>query len=796
MINKIGNPYGFFDIQRKEYVISRPDTPTPWINYLGQGKYGGIISNTAGGYSFDRDPKNRRVTRYRYNSIPADQPGRYIYLKDLETGIYWSPSWQPIPTTPLENYECRHGSGYTRIKSTYKGIRASILYFIPKKSDLELWVFHLKNNSSKPRNIRTFSYVEFSYYDALTDLNNLDWGAHIFHSSYQNETIITGTQFSTTKTFFSSNNKPIGYDTDRDVFVGRGRDLSRPIIVEEGKTRQTEAPRGNNIGCLSHDFNLSPGEEVDLVYILGLTDDIQAIPRIIDEYRTLDNISQAFENLCSDWESYLDRIQVYTPDNEMNAMLNFWNPVQCRTTLFWSRFVSAYETGLGRGLGTRDSAQDILAVVNSEPELTRSTLTRLWQLQFSDGHTWHQVYPLTNEGGPGLAAEFPDWPQWFSDDHLWLVLAACAYLKETGDYSYLSEKINYWDDIGNLENVWEHMMRAIQFTLSHRGPKGLPRIGFSDWNDTLNIDHGSGKAESVWTGQLFCRVTSDLGELCEYLGKMEQKRFFSNLHQEMADIIQAQSWDGKWFARAFDDNGDVIGTQNAPNQQISLNPQTWSVLGEIGRRDRQLEAMRNAEEILSTSFGLMLMSPPYSKYDLRIQGTTTYPPGAKENAGIFCHANAWAIISAAKLGQTDKAFEFYKKLIPLARLDADTYAAEPYVYCSNICGPDHPQFGLGRNSWLSGTASWMYIAATQYILGIQPTYVGLRITPAVPDYWQTYTVKRWWRKKLFSIIVNREGPGTRVKIKVNGEEIDGDTVPYETDYPEIVNVHVSLGIIV
>ena len=793
MVKKIDNPYGYFDVHRKEYVINRPDTPTPWINYLGEGKYGGIISNTAGGYSFDRDPKSRRITRYRYNSIPIDQPGRYVYLRDQENGVYWSPTWQPVTTLILENYECRHGAGYTRIKSTYAGIRTSVLYFIPLQSDLELWVLHLRNSSTVSRKIRSFSYVEFSFYDAQTDMHNLDWGAHIFHSKYQNSTIIAGTQFTTTKTFFSSSKEPTGYDTDREVFIGRGRDLSRPIVVEEGLTKQSEAPRGNNIGCLSHDFLLNPGDEIDLVYILGVSDNEEDIPGIVSEYHSFDKVSQSFGNLCMDWDSYLNKTIVETPDIEMDAMLNFWNLVQCRTTLYWSRFVSAYETGLGRGLGTRDSAQDILAIIHAEPEMTLKILTRLWHLQFSDGHTWHQVFPLTNEGGPGLAAEFPDWPQWFSDDHLWLILAACAYLKETGDYSYLSEKIGYWDNEDLKDNIWEHMLRAVQFTLSHLGPRGLPRIGFADWNDTLNIDHGSGKAESVWTGQLFCRVVLDLAELCEYLEKREQHTFFSGLHQKMAHTIQEHSWDGEWYIRAYDNDGQPIGTHISSNQRISLNTQTWSVIGEIGNPERQTMAMRNADKFLRTPYGLILMSPPYSEYDIRIQGTTTYPPGAKENGGIFCHANAWAIIAAAKLGQTDNAIEYYRMLNPLTRMDADRYAAEPYVYCSNICGPGHPQFGLARNSWLSGTASWMYVAATQNILGIQPTHNGLRIQPLVPEEWQTFSVKRLWRKKLLKITFTREGSGNQVRIKVNGEQIIGDTIPDDPVYPDTLDVQVRLG---
>jgi cellobiose phosphorylase len=793
MSPRILNPYGYYDISKQEYVITRPDTPTPWINYLGQGKYGGIISNTAGGYSFDRDPRNRRITRYRYNAIPVDQPGRYLYLRDEENGEYWSPTWQPIPQRALEKYECRHGAGYTRIRSQYKGIDASVLYFIPLQSDCEVWVLHLRNTSRVARVIRTFSYVEFSYYDAMTDITNLDWGGHIFHSAYTDGTIISGTQFSPTKTFFSSNIAPAGFDTDREVFVGRGRDLSWPIVVEEGKTRQSEAPRGNNIGCLSHEFKVEPGGEIDLIFILGLTNEPVRIPEFLLKYQSLEDVSSAFSDLYLDWDAFLKKMTVETPDIEMNAMLNFWNQVQCRTTIYWSRFVSAYETGLGRGMGTRDSAQDTLAIIHSEPDLVRQTLNRLWHLQFRDGHTWHQVFPLTNEGGPGLAAEFPTWPQWFSDDHLWLVLAVCTYLNETGDYQYLSEKIDYWDGEDPYNTVWDHMLRAFQFTLDHRGPNGLPRIGFSDWDDTLNLDHGSGKAESVWTGQFFCRVALDFVELCDYLGKKEHARAFLNLHQEIANIIQDNCWDGEWYLRAFDDEGLPVGTHTAIKQKISLNTQTWSVIGEIGQPDRQKLAMQKADEFLNTPYGLALMSPPYDSYSERVQGISTYPPGAKENGGIFSHANTWAIIAASILSQPEKAVQYYRQLNPLTRTDADRYNVEPYVYCANICGPDHPQFGLGRNAWLSGTAAWMYVAATQYILGIHPTHQGLKISPMVPESWQSYSVERWRRNKLFKINVIRVGPGHQVRIMVNDRMLGGNIIPDDPAYSEVVEVKVFLG---
>ncbi len=794
-------PYGYFDAANREYVITRPDTPTPWMNYLGEGQYGGIISNTAGGYSFDRDPRNRRVTRYRYNSVPVDQPGRYIYLRDMDSGDYWSPSWQPVVGRTFDSYECRHGTAYTRISSAYKGIETSILYFIPmRRSDLascELWVMRLENKSDRPRRLRSFTYVEFAMYDAMSDMTNLDWGQHVLHSRYENGIIYTGTQFRPTITYFSSNLPPAGFDSTREAFIGRYRDLANPEVVECGQSTGSEAPRGNNIGSLCHDFTLAPGESREIVYMLGVAETHDAIAPTRAYYADIDNVRGAFDALRADWDVYLSRFTVTTPDPEMNDMLNFWNPVQCRTTLYWSRFVSAYETGMGRGMGTRDTAQDTLGTMHTVPNHAREMLTKIWRMQFQDGHTWHQFFPLTGEGGPGLAGEFPTWPQWFCDDHLWLIISVVAYLRETGDFAYLDQRVPFVDD-GADDTIWGHMLRAVDFTLNHRGPHGLPRLGFSDWDDTMNLDHGSGKAESVWCGEQFCRAMIDLADLCATLGKQDDAAHFRSLKDEMAAIIDQTSWDGEWYTRAYDDAGDPVGVQGSKYQRIALNPQTWAVLGEIadGKPDVQKrveQAMNNVHEKLNSRYGVALLWPAYREYDARIQGTTTYPAGAKENGGIFCHANAWVIVAAAKLGWADRAMQYYKQILPLARTDSDHYMVEPYVYCQNICGPEHAQFGYGRNSWLTGTAAWTYVAGTQWILGIRPTFEGLQIAPVIPADWPGFSAMRVFRGVTYNITVKREGQGNTVSLTVDGKAVSGDIVPLPAGGQGRVEVEVVLS---
>jgi cellobiose phosphorylase len=792
---RIDNPYGYHDVESREYVIRRPDTPTPWINYLGEGGYGGIISNTAGGYSFDRDPRSRRVTRYRYNSVPVDQPGRYVYLRDQEDGEFWSPTWQPVVSKRLDAYECRHGAAYTRITGRYRNLEADLLYFVPpgpteEECPCELWVLEVRNAGDRPRTLRTFSYAELSFYDAVTDQTNLDWGMQIVHSREEEGVLRVSTQFLPDLTWFASSLSPVGFDTDREVFVGPYRDLGRPEVVEAGEPRGSLAPCGNNIASLCHELRLEPGETKSITFMLGVTARPEKIPRVVKRFSDPRKVAESFAALRADWEDYLGKLSVETPDVEMDVMVNFWNAVQCRSTLYWSRFVSGYDTGLGRGIGTRDSAQDTLSTVHNLPAKAREMLSTLWRLQFQDGHAWHQVFPLTGEGGPGLAGEFPEWPQWFSDDHLWLVLGTCAYLRETGDLAYLDERLP-WQD-GGEATVWEHMLRAVDFTLDNRGPHGLPRHGFSDWNDTLNLDHGSGRAESVWTGQLFCRALLDLAEVCDAAGKDDGQRF-RKLHAEMAGIIERECWDGEWYLRAYDDEGHPVGHHAAPANQISLNTQTWAVIGELGNEARARQGLQSAHERLNSPLGLRLMHPPHEEFELRVRGTTTFPPGAKENGGIFCHANTWAVVAAAALGLGDRAHQYYRQFLPLARRDAETYGAEPYVYCQNIAAPEHPQYGRGRNTWLTGTASWAYVAATQWILGIRPTFGGLRVAPVIPEDWPGFTARRVFRGATYDITVRRARKGNAASLEVDGRAVAGDVVPLPAEGTSEVKVGVTLG---
>ena len=526
--------------------------------------------------------------------------------------------------------------------------------------------------------------------------------------------------------------------------------------------------------------SLGPGEERRLVYVLGLTDHPEEIGAVVARYRDEAAVEVAFEELRADWRAVpgaLHRRDAGPRDDRDAATSGTRSSVGRRSTGRASCPGTRRGWGAAWARATRPRTRS--GRCTACPGRPARTLTRTWRLQFRDGHAWHQIFPLSGEGGPGLAAEFPGWPQWFSDDHLWLVLATCAYLRETGDLAYLDARVPWAD--GDAGTIWGHMQHAVAFTLAHRGPHGLPRAGFADWDDTLNVDHGSGRAESVWCAMQFCRAVLDLADLSRHAGRSDEAARFGDLHREMAACVNDVAWDGSWYARAFDDDGRPIGVASETTHRINLNPQTWSVIGEVAppdRAERALDAV--AERLLATPFGTALLWPPYDGGDDRVRGTATYPPGAKENGGIFCHANTWLIIAAAMLGRADDAYAHYRRILPLARSDADVYRAEPYVYSQNICGPAHPQFGMARNAWLTGTAAWAFVAATQWILGIRPTFEGLQIAPAIPASWPGFEARREFRGVTYEIRVRRDGPGATVSLVVDGRPVAGIRRPAAT----------------
>ena len=743
--------YGYFDEGAKEYVITRPDTPTPWINYIGSGKYGGIVSNTGGGYSFHKDPQNRRITRYRYNSIPMDRPGRYVYVRDAVTGEYWNPGYQPS-ATKLDSYSCRHGMGYTTLEGEYKGVTAGLTYFVPDDRDFEIWLLKVTNTLKVPKKLQIFSYAEFCFWDAILDQQNVDWAQQINQGRYDNGIITWYPHYiDNNASFFATSGDVSSYDTNLESFIGRYHSEANPIAVEQGACSNSISYRTNGVGAFCNEVELQAGESKEIVFILGYTENRAEISKDIKAYLDPDEANAALARLSESWEDYIGKLHVETPDHDMNLFVNMWNQYQCKTTFNWSRFVSLYQLGLGRGMGIRDSAQDTLGVMHTIPGQAKELIVKLLQCQYTDGRAYHLFFPLTGEGGVGDAPvkKF----DWYSDDHLWLILAVNAYVKETGDFAFLESKVRY-NDKKTEANVWEHLDKALEFTDIYKGPHNIALAGRADWNDTLNLDTGKGVAESVFTSMLFCKAAMEMVELSRYLKKQEDASKYSSMYEKMKNSINETCWDGEWYKRAFDDDSEPLGSKENTFGKIFINSQSWAVMGGVSNNEYSRMCLDSVNKHLNTKYGIVAMYPSYTKNDPKMGGITTYPPGAKENGGIFCHTNPWVMIAEVMVGNGNQAFEYYRQILPARRNnEADHLEVEPYVYPQNILGKEHPQFGIGRNSWLSGTAAWNMVASSQYILGIRAGYDCLIVDPCIPTEWDGFRAMREFRGATYKIEV-------------------------------------------
>ncbi len=764
--------FGYFDQRANEYVITRPDTPTPWINYIGSGKYGGIVSNTCGGYSFHKDPQNRRILRYRYNNIPVDRPGRYIYIRDTASGEYWNPGYQPSQKK-LDAYSCRHGLGYSSIEGEYKGIAAGVTYFVPDDRDFEIWLVKVKNTLNITKKIQVYSYAEFCFWDAIADQQNVDWVQQINQGRYE-DGLITWHPHHVSKStaFIATGEKVSSFDTNLESFIGKYRSEANPIALEHGACSNSISLRMNGVGAFCIDVELKKGEEREIVFILGYSENKENLRKEIKEYLSPKAAHEALERLKGYWENYLGKLKVQTPDEEMNLFLNMWNQYQCKTTFNWSRFVSLYQLGLARGMGIRDSAQDTLGVVHTIPGEAKLLILKLLKCQYTDGRAYHLFFPLTGEGGSGDAPvkKF----DWYSDDHLWLILAVNAYIKETGDFDFLNEKVLY-NDKKTEGTVLEHLNTALEFTSNNLGPHKIALAGRADWNDTLNLDMGKGNAESVFTSMLYCRALIEMSEICDYIGKKEDVKKYKELLEAMKKTINDTCWDGEWYKRAFDDDSEPLGSKKNKFGKIFINSQSWAVLGGVATGEYARKCLDSVEKYLNTKYGIVTMYPAYTEFDETKGGITTYPPGAKENGGIFLHTNPWVMIAEIMLGNGDGAFQYYKQIMPASRNDnAEHFEVEPYVYPQNILGKEHQQFGIGRNSWLSGTAAWNLVAASQYILGVRPGYDCLIVDPCIPKAWDKFKVIRVFRGATYDIEVqnaSRVNKGVKTII-VDGNETD------------------------
>ncbi|MBY9012333.1 MAG: glycosyl transferase [Candidatus Lokiarchaeota archaeon] len=774
--------YGYFDDENKEYVITRPDTPLPWINYLSNGKYCAMISNTGGGYSFYIDPRDQRILRYRYNNLPMDRPGRYIYIRDNQSSEYWTPTWQPV-TKKLDNYECRHGLGYTRISSSYKGLDVEILYFVPLEDDLEIWSLTLQNNSSEKKELQIFSYAEFCLWNAISDQRDLQYIQNVAVAKYdETERAIFYHLFDLSSyiAFFSSNGKVVGYDCDREKFISNYHSEANPLSVERGKCSDSQTLGGNPIAATCNTMTLDPYESKKITFVLGIVKEKSQAKQFIDKYEKFNNVEIEFLKLKEFWYKYLENYNVDTPDEDFNTIINIWNPYQCKTTFDWSRYVSYYETGIGRGIGFRDSNQDTLAVCHVIPKLVRNRLLELAKNQFEDGKVFHIYFPLTGEGA------FPDYVnprmKFFGDDHLWMIFAVSNYLKETGDMSILEQDVNYIE--GSKENLYDHLKRAIEFTNNNMGPHGFPLIGTADWNDTLQL-HGPNKnGESVMVAMQFHKALLDIGEIAKEFNLKNDFANYNNLAKKVNDHINKTAWDGQWYIRAFTDNGEVIGSKSNEEGKIFLNTQSWAILSKVAPIDRGFQCMDSVMENLVTKFGIKLLNPPYTRFYPELKGISTFPPGLKENGSIFCHSNPWAEIAECSLGRGDIAYEYFKKIALTSKNKiAEIHQTEPYIFSQMITGNDHPKFGAAKNSWLTGTASWTLKAATDWILGTRPEFHGLIIDPCIPKKWNKFRVIRHFRKAIYDIHVqNPEHLSKGIKeVRVDNQIQENNLLPVFKD---------------
>ncbi|MCS7286344.1 MAG: glycosyl transferase [Anaerolineae bacterium] len=797
--------YGYFDDRQREYVITRPDTPLPWINYLGCEEYFGIISQTAGGYSFYKDARLRRLTRYRYNNVPMDYGGRYIYLRDNETGEFWSPSWQPT-RNDLEDFRCRHGLGYTIISSRYKDVEASILYFIPLGATLEVWALTITNRRRKSLHLSLFSAVEFCLWNAYDDMTNFQRNYSTGEVEIEEGVIYHKTEYRERRNhfaFFACSEALAGFDTQRDVFLGSYRGWDRPLAVERGESFNSVASGWAPMGSHHVRLTLQPGESRRVIFLLGyhenppeqkfdppdsLRINKRTVRPVIERYLDLNNVEKAFEELRAYWDKLLGVLQVETPDEHTNRMVNIWNPYQCTITFNLARSASMFESGIGRGIGFRDSNQDLLGFMHMVPEKARERILNLAATQLEDGGAYHQYQPLTKRGNEEIGSGF-------NDDPLWLVLSVAAYLKETGDWSILDEPVVFENKPGTEAPLYEHLRRSIRYTLERLGPHGLPLIGRADWNDCLNLNTFSDdpnisfqtaplkmdgkKAESVFIAGLFVLAATEMAEIARRRGLTEETKQYLEAAEKMKDTVLKYGWDGKWFLRAYDAFGRKVGSKECEEGQIFVETQGICVMAGIGLEDgKAREALDSVRERLATEHGIILQQPAYTRYHLHLGEISSYPPGYKENAGIFCHTNPWIMIAEARTGNGDQAFDYYLRINPSVReAISEVHRCEPYVYAQMIAGRDAPNFGEAKNSWLTGAAAWNYVAITQWILGIRPSYDGLEIAPVIPLGWEGFRAKRVFRGVTYYITVKRTGRGNRVSLKVNGSPVEGTLVP-------------------
>ena len=809
--------FGFFDDAKKEYVITTPRTPLPWINYLGSEAFFALCSNTAGGYAFYRDARLRRLTRYRYNNSPLDSEGFRIYIKDGAS--VWNPGWQPVQEE-LDAYRCRHGLGYTVIESEKAGVAASEELFVPLGDDCLLVRLTVENRSGAEKKLSVFPYIEFCLWDAMDDASNFQRNYSTGEVEVVGAAIYHKTEYRERRDHYAvfwADRMPDGFDTSRDAFLGVYGSPARPEAVFGSGCTGSVAHGWQPIAAQQFDLALRPGERTELLFGLGYLENPEgekwASPGVINKTRAEAMMARyadgaAFDSallsLRAHWEALLSNYRVSTGAEKLDRMVNIWNQYQCMVTFNMSRSASYFESGMGRGMGFRDSCQDLLGFVHMIPGRARERILDIAATQFPDGSAYHQYQPLTKKGNLAVGSGF-------NDDPLWLIAGTDAYLRETGDFSILDEIVDFDNDPALAQPLLEHLRRSFNYTATHLGPHGLPLIGRADWNDCLNLNCFSAHpgesfqitgqsegpvAESVFIAGMFVKYGRCWTDLCRRLGLEDEAAAGDAVIAAVEKAALTAGWDGAWFRRAFDAFGNVVGGKDCEEGRIFIEPQGMCVMAGIGKETGEAaQALASVKEHLDTKYGIVLLTPAYTRYHLELGEISSYPPGYKENAGIFCHNNPWIVCAETELGHGERAFELYRRTAPAYIEDiSDIHRTEPYVYSQMIAGKDAPSFGEGKNSWLTGTAAWTFLSVSQAILGVKPTLDGLMIDPCVPASVKGFSLVRRFRGAVYEIEVeNPDGVEKGVRsVTLDGQPIEGNVLPVQRE-GRVVSVVVRMG---
>ena len=831
--------FGHFDDKNREYVITDPATPFPWINYLGNEDFFGLISNTAGGYDFYKDAKFRRITRYRYNGVPMDAGGRYFYIREeLPTAngqepkaIVWNPGWKPCKT-PLDSYECRHGMNYTRITGSKNGVEASVLFFVPLKTWAEVQKLTLKNTTNSVKTLKLFSFTEWCLWNAATDMENFqrNWSTGeveiektvLNGSSVETTAIYHKTEYKERRNHYAyyalTNAKADGFDTDRESFVGLYNGFEAPQCVMAGKPAMSVAHGWSPIASHYVEVTLQPGESKDFIFVLGYAENEQEKKYVLDgspaegtlitslgdldhtiinkekahavieRFATVEAVDAAFAELCRLWDDLLSRFTVKSSDERLNRMVNIWNQYQCMITFCFSRSASFFESGVGRGMGFRDSNQDLVGFVHQVPSRARQRIIDIASTQFPDGGCYHQYQPLTKRGNNDIGGGF-------NDDPCWLIFGTVAYIKETGDFSILDEPVPFDNQPGSEVSLFEHLRVSFNHVVENLGPHGLPLIGRADWNDCLNLNCFSNdpnesfqttennsvgsKAESLMIAGLFVFTGKQYVELCDRIAKHSEAQRAQQCIDQMVEAVKQYGWDGEWYLRAYDFYGNKIGSNENEESKIFIESQGFCTMAGIGQESGMVDkALDSCKQYLDSEHGMVLNYPAFTRYHIEMGEISSYPAGYKENGGIFCHNNPWVIIGETVARRGNDAWQHYTKIAPAWIEDQTLHKVEPYVYCQMVAGKEAARPGEGKNSWLTGTAAWNWLTITQYILGVKPTFDGLEIDPCIPSTLKEFTVHRQLRDASFDITVkNPNGKQSGVSsIVLDGSPVEGTTI--------------------